>query len=1440
MFMKHKLKLIFFLIISFFSISNSYALDTPYFVNGICISKVITFSAVTARPENGLQVNPSQGYVNIYVPVGSDFSYSVQDITGFLIKSPNQRFFYDYRAMTLAPNYWNGYDFAGNTNYLSVGSASKVQEMNFTCGTSGITAPGSLVNQSFITYEAKVTPIISNYSGSISVIGNGFYKSGTSVTLSVPHVSGYVFDRFIGTCNNSTIVPLRNYSTKSLYSYNISNISGNCNLQALYVKEEQFMSVIYHQVTLYSNTGGTVSAGGYNNQTSITFSVRDGDSISFSANASSSYVFSSWSGDLAGEASSGIEFVTSDISATANFTLLSNTTGTTGSCPEASATGLVFTVSPLGSGRLGTHNLPFGVRTAQISSAPWSMPSGYIGSGGGVVWNCSSDGGLATITPIPYSGYVFSSWSGDSTVSTTTLNRLNASNQVSYKDIANSVITANFIYTGELNDNGETPVEIVEPSYTVSNDTVAKLFELNKVGAFSKSPYTIDTKCVNRVLFLSGVRVYDTGLFGLKVSLSSSPKNYRIYTLDGSTVSQKVDGQTLILKSSPSNLIFSSDVNSLSAGDYQSNNTDVFIGQESSLSFKNFVISSKDSNQYSCKNETVETIKSISYFNGSGIRLLNGFSYIPFVTGGKGFVNVSYNDVSTSTVNGFTEMPPTNVNPFSRSIFNASLYSAVNCTFGYNAVSPLDTDVGCPMWLSNNNLYLDQYKYMWVLSSKPVKNFIHEQEEYKYGVNFTFGLTDFFTTGSFGSPLATTTFIKSLAYFPIKKGVVATGTLDHPFINSSSSNVQIYATKIDLSRDKCVLYQTPTDYSNKISNFVSSVFNINTCPKLKTQRYLNHLVFDSVKASTDVVYLYGIYMTSSEEDLTQYSNNDISTKILYTSVIDDSVLDEEIIGGSNIEEDLGDRKKYKDDLVVESSLTKGDSKILSKLSEDIKDKYSISQCTKYGYTTGLLEGFACVIENSVMQLIIKLFIPSSESLESIEKFYAIDDASSSLRTSGAVSAFLSIPIRFKHWSNLDWLPNSTSSIFSDSYFIPRSGYYNYTATTSIDGYWVATTTTPGYWTPVYIATSTYTATSTGGSITLNGTNWVHTFNSSSSFSTNFIGNGSIFIVAGGGGGGASNGVSGGGGGGAGGYISTSSIGFSSTTYTITVGSGGAGGSGSGATGYNGSNSSISIFNLVAIGGGAGAGVSQGTGNSGGSGGGGSSGAGGNGSSGQGYSGATGNTNSIGGGGGGATASGSGGNGGAGYNSSISGSSICYAGGGGGGYSSGNGGSGSCGGGNGGAGYTASIGGTVNRGSGGGGGGTGGAGQNGASGGSGVVIISYNPSVNIPGYWVNQYVATTTNPPYYVATSTLNGFFTYVATSTTDGTFATISSSTLVNGYLTVGFSSSTRYDLKPISLNDYVKYYESADRVFSDYLDFFLSFFLIMFVSYRAYKLILL
>ena len=305
----------------------------------------------------------------------------------------------------------------------------------------------------------------------------------------------------------------------------------------------------------------------------------------------------------------------------------------------------------------------------------------------------------------------------------------------------------------------------------------------------------------------------------------------------------------------------------------------------------------------------------------------------------------------------------------------------------------------------------------------------------------------------------------------------------------------------------------------------------------------------------------------------------------------------------------------------------------------------------------------------------------------------------------------------QYMNMIAYLINSTAAITDLTFSTEPAGGVAFAANSTFSLYGLAAVGTE----PVIAPKAT------GGNIIANdGTYWIHTFNSTGTFTPLQGLSCDYLVVAGGGGGGSNDGGGGGAGGlrctvdatGGGGSLETALSLTASTSYTVTVGAGGSGGFET--RGSSGNNSVFSTITSTGGGGGGGAGNLSGL--NGGSGGGGSEPSNqGTGTTNQGYAG---EGNSDGGGGGGAGEIGGSdgtGQGGDGVATSISGSSVTYGGGGGGrvGTTAAAGGSG---GGGAGSGNTETpVNGTANLGGGGGGGRVV---NTGGSGGSGIVIIRY--------------------------------------------------------------------------------------------------------------------
>ena len=1416
MFTKSFLNKIFLSVIGLiFLLPNSgYALDTPVTINGKCVSRIITFTASKAKPDNGVLVTPSNGYVNIYVLNGSDFSYSVQDVSGVLAKSPSQAFYYDYRASTIIPGNYAGYDFAGNTNYMSMGTAALFfgSDTSYTCnGGAGTVLGGTSLLKSYSVSVSVSTPGIN---AGVTPTGTGFYKEGSQVTVSVPNVSGYVFDKWTGSCNYQSLV-LNNYATKLTYTYTISNLIGNCALVANYVKQEEVFTTLFHTIKLGTTGGGYVTLSGSNSASTVNSvvsqSVRNGDTVTYSSTASSGYVFSGWSGDLLGSGSSGSILSDRDKFAQAQFTAVGLTNSTT-TCIDVPGS-ISVTTYPKGAGALKMY-----YPTVITSSTDLNLTSTYLGpSGSGSNGNSCANGFL--IEPLAWSGYVFSGWSGDSNVATGTILNLNTYNRLYKGDwiTGSKTITANFTYTGEENDNGNAPDSVDEPVYVAQNDSVAKLFEFTQ-GTVSRSPFSIDNKCVNRVMQFNGTRVVSLGVFGLNFNISF-PHIYTIYSLEGSALTQNQDGSLITFKSAPSNFVYSYDKLALSSGNYQSSNQSYFTGSADSLTFKNFTDIRYQA--YSCVFGTDKySVEPLVFTPDSLMLSLQGFSYA--ITTDSQLYNVA-----TGTVNGLISHYR-GINNFKPQVLNASVYTAVDCTLAHNTFGSID--LGCPAWISDSyNYYLDRYRYMWVFSTKPVKNYLHSEENEIGGCS---------GTGFFDTCNASTSVRQLYAYDPDISGMVATGTLQNPFYDTADNQVGIYATRIDLSL--CHKYFGTGAYRNKVWAFVSEISgNSSECKKLQRPRYLNDFVFESSE-ETNTVYIFGVLMTSIGTDYSQWSSDRISVDILGSPIITDfasSTLpgnsEDPTVGRGVTPEDIDILPPYSSDTYSADTNTtlpgkpgyvKGYNSVISDVTVDINSRYDINKCFEYGYTSGLLKGLGCILSNGFMTLITTLFIPSTNDIRELQTYINGQNATTSI-----VTAFLTIPTRFSKYADLNWYPNWTYSNYASSTFVYTPGYNVYTATTTIASYYVATTTTPGYYdAPVYHATSTGLVTATT------------TFTTNGTFVSPTSQNIKVLMLGGGGGGGqGASASSHGGGGSSAQYLYNSSFSVASSTYSIVIGAGGS---------PNNSGGNTTFSTLTALGGSKGGSASAGTNGFNGGGGSDSSYSGGTASS-TGYVGGNGcGVNCAGGGGGGSASAGSNGNGGTylggaggtGISNSITGTATYYGAGGegssfycstGAGRASGIGGLG--------GGSSCSGSSAIGYGSGGGGGNNAGAG----SGSNGVVIIASLVSTVINGYYdAPVYHATTTNNGYWTSPTDLPGYFTYVATSTTNGTFVkTFSTGTGTMPYLSVGFSSSTKVYLTPATAGDYTSSkFATADKMLFDYLYPFISFIFTLFISWKVYKLILL
>lgn len=1067
---------------------NSFALDTPVTINGKCVSRIITYTAVTAKPENGIQVNPAYGYVNVYVLNGSDFSYSVQQVSGILAKSPSQAFYYDYRASTIIPGNYAGYDFAGNTSYLSMGSASLFlsSDTSYSCnGGAGTVLGGVSLLKSYNVSVSISTP---GYTGTVDSTGAGYYKAGSQVTLSVPNVNGYVFDKWYGSCNLQSVVSI-NYSSKPTYYYTISNLSSDCSLTANFIKQELVFSTLFHRIELYTTGHGSVTLSGVTSASttgaSASASVRDGDIVTYSTTPDAGYVFSGWSGSLYGNPSSGS--IQSDRDKVAQATFTSNTlvSSSTVTCIDNPGT-IYVTTNPYGAGAIH-HNYPTSVNEyAGVSLTSLHLGPTYSASNG----SSCTNGFL--VEPIPYSGYVFSGWSGDSNVATGTIVNLTTDNTLRKGDwitAGGKVITANFTYTGVANTNGEVPISLTEPVFNPVSDTVAQLFDFDQK-TISRSPLTIDGQCVNRVLTFEGTRMASdgTGLLGFVTKyipvqifnpFTAPTHTYTIYSLEGSTLTQSQDTGLVTFKSAPSNFIYGYDVPVMKSGSYQSDNQNYFTGKSDTYTFKNFHKISF--NAYDCSHGKESLSIKDQLLTPSAVPMFKGFNYTTLLY--TSFVDCASNCRADSGVynpySGHDDFVyATSTTLFDNYTLNGSYYSVIDCTAGYGA--PYSNDIGCPGWLYDYNLSLfEDYRYIWIISSQPVKHLLHRQAG-------DISCNPAVPASCVVSPTASSS-MEFLQFDVDKVSRIATSTLINPFTGATSSQY-IYVSRINL--ENCVPYTSIADYGLRKIKLVSWIYGFASnakCPNVISSNFLNSLVFDSVSSAPSVVYNFGMYLTSSSVDLTTYSASKIATNILgsvydpITGGIAPVDSNGKAIGGNrNVPDtihvptktEIKAPKSYStptysapinETLDGSDGYSEGYSSSLASVTAYMENTYDLNQCFIYHATsTSLLSDLGCVLKNTTMQIITTLIIPSSNNLKSLQETLFATTSPTSLITSA-----LAIPFRFANWGDLKWYPNWSYSQYASSTYTPLPGYYTYTATTTINGYYDA---------PVYHATTTTSTT----------------------------------------------------------------------------------------------------------------------------------------------------------------------------------------------------------------------------------------------------------------------------------------------------------------------------------------------------------------------------
>ena len=232
-----------------------------------------------------------------------------------------------------------GYTFTGWSGDATGNTSSVTVKMN---GNKTVTATFQQIKYTLTT---TATPAAGG-----TVTGGGSYTSGSTATLTATPASGYTFAGWSGDATGTS-------------ASTTVTMNGNKSVTATF---QVIQPGKYTLTTLSSPlAGGTVSGGG---------SYTSGSTATLTATPAAGYIFTGWSGDATGTASSITVTMDGDKNVTANFQQQSNTTKYT----------LAITTSPTDGGNV---------------------------SGAG-----SYDAGsVATLTATPAAGYTFTGWSGDAT-----------------------------------------------------------------------------------------------------------------------------------------------------------------------------------------------------------------------------------------------------------------------------------------------------------------------------------------------------------------------------------------------------------------------------------------------------------------------------------------------------------------------------------------------------------------------------------------------------------------------------------------------------------------------------------------------------------------------------------------------------------------------------------------------------------------------------------------------------------------------------------------------------------------------------------------------------------------------------------------------------------------------------------------------------------------
>ncbi len=339
---------------------------------------------------------------------------------------------------------------------LAVTPAANVKAVvsNATCGAGANMASPTACGCGAPTTYTLTTTNAPAAGGTITRSPNaGSYNAGTVVTLTAVPASGYTFTGWSGDASGSSA------------SVNVT------------MSSNKSVTANYSPITYTLTTNAAPAAGGTIARSPNAGSYNAGTVVTLTATAASGYTFTGWSGDVSGSTASVNITMNANKNATANFVPNTTTfyTLTTNASPEAGGTvskspnaasyasGTVVTITAIPasgysftgwsgsvSGTSPSVNLTMDADKTATANFILTPPVSYTlstaaapSAGGTIARNPNaasySAGTVVTLTALPASGYVFTSWTGDAS---------GTSSSVNITMNANKTVTANFQTTG--------------------------------------------------------------------------------------------------------------------------------------------------------------------------------------------------------------------------------------------------------------------------------------------------------------------------------------------------------------------------------------------------------------------------------------------------------------------------------------------------------------------------------------------------------------------------------------------------------------------------------------------------------------------------------------------------------------------------------------------------------------------------------------------------------------------------------------------------------------------------------------------------------------------------------------------------------------------------------------------------------------------------------